>query len=161
MNDAEESSHKEQKEAMTDITEHHPEQEGESHNREDSGVDFFVHRYTIGVDDLLEDVCEVICLDVCGRLYGMVLKPFNGSSRVCPEFLPQIFFSVTRAPEVTNVCSIPLPHLVNARINSLFLGYEPFVDFERARVVMIVNLDMVLVVLNLINLDQIVSQELP
>jgi hypothetical protein len=114
MNDAEESSHKEQKEAMTDITEHHTEQEGESHNREDSGVDFFVHRYTIGVDDLLEDVCEVICLDVCGRLYGMVLKPFNRSCRVCPKFLPQIFFSVTGAPEVTYVCSITLPHLVDA-----------------------------------------------
>lgn len=114
MNDAEESSHKEQKEAMADITEHHTEQEGESYDREDCRVNFLVHRNTIGVDDLLEDVREVIRLNVCGRLYGMVLKSFNGSSRVCPEFLPQIFFSITGAPEVTYVSSIPLPHLVDA-----------------------------------------------
>lgn len=106
---------------MANITKHHTEQEGESHDSEDCGVDFLVHRYTIGVDDLLEDVREIICLNVCGRLNGMVLKPFNGSSRVRPEFLSKIFFSVTGAPEVTNVCSIPLPHLVDARINSLFL----------------------------------------
>lgn len=146
---------------MANISEHHTEQEGECYDREDCRVDFLVHRYTIGVDDFLEDVSEIICLYVCGRLNGMVLKPFNGSSWVCPEFLPKIFFSITGAPEVTNVCSIPLPHLVDARINSLFLGYEPFVDFESARVVMIVNLDLVLVVLNLIDLDQIVSQEFP
>ena len=87
----------------------------------------------------------------------MVLKPFNGSSWVCPEFLPQIIFSFAGAPEVTNVCRIALPHLVDARINSLLLGNEPFVDFEGARVVIIVIMDLVLVVLNLIDLDQIVS----
>ena len=142
---------------MANIAEHHTEQEGESHDGEDCGVYFLVHRYTICVDDLLEDVCEVIRLNVCGWLYRMVLKPFNGGGRVCPKFLSQIIFSVTGAPEVTYVCSISLPHLVNARINSLFLGNEPFVDFEGAWVVMIVILDLVLVVLNLIDLDKIVS----
>jgi hypothetical protein len=87
----------------------------------------------------------------------MVLKPFNGSSRICPEFLPQIILSFAGAPKVTNVCSIPLPHLIDAGIDSLLLGNEPFVDFEGARVVIIVILDLVLVVLNLIDLDQIVS----
>lgn len=157
MNNAEESSDEEQKEPMAYITEHNTEQERESHDRKDSGVDFLVHRYAICIHDLLEDVCEVISLNVSGRLYGMVLKPFNGSSRICPEFLPQIFLSFAGAPEVTNVCSIPLPHLIDARIDSLFLGNEPFVDFEGARVVIIVILHLVLVVLNLIDLDQIVS----
>lgn len=45
---------------MADITEHHTEQEGESHDREDSRVDFLVHRNTVGVDDLLEDISKVI-----------------------------------------------------------------------------------------------------
>ena len=128
MNNAEESSDEEQKEAMANIAEHNTEQERESHDREDCGVDFLVHRYAICVHDLLEDVCEVISLNVSWRLYGMVLKPFNGSSWVCPEFLPQIIFSFAGAPEVTNVCRIALPHLVDARINSLLLGNEPFVD---------------------------------
>lgn len=157
MNNAEESSDEEQKEAMAYVTEHHTEQEGESHDRKDCGVDFLVHRYAICVDDLLEGVGEFISLNVSGRLYGMVLKPFNGCSRVCPKFFPKIIFSFTGAPEITNVCSILLPHLVDARINSLLLGNEPFVDFEGTRVVIIVILDLVLVVLNLIDLDQIVS----
>ena len=146
---------------MANITEHHTEQEGESHDREDSGVDFFVHGNTVGVDNLLEDISKVIRFKVSGRLYGVVLKPFNGSSWICSQFLPQIIFSVTGAPEVTNVGSVPLPHLVDARIDSLLLGNEPFVHFESARVVMIVILDIfVLFVLNLIDLYQIISQEL-
>jgi hypothetical protein len=52
---------------MPDITEHHSKEEREGHDREEAGIDFFVARYTIGVDDLLVCPVEIIKSEGCRR----------------------------------------------------------------------------------------------
>ena len=53
---------------MADITEHHTEEEGEGHDGEHTRVDLPVARHTVGIDDALEGLGELIRLEVGGRL---------------------------------------------------------------------------------------------
>jgi hypothetical protein len=62
---------------MADISKHNTEQEGEGHNCEHSRVDFLVHRDTVGINNLLEDLCKSICFDISWGNDSVVLKSFE------------------------------------------------------------------------------------
>jgi hypothetical protein len=51
---------------MADIAKHDSEEEGEYLNCKDSGVDFLVTGYSVGIDDLLEGGCELVDFEVGG-----------------------------------------------------------------------------------------------
>ena len=51
---------------MTDVTEHHGEEKGESHNCEEPRVDFPVPGYAVGVHNLLKRCGDIIELEVGG-----------------------------------------------------------------------------------------------
>lgn len=59
---------------MSNITKHDTKQEWESYHCENSWVDFLVHGNTISVNDFLEDIRELVCLDVSRWLNGVVLE---------------------------------------------------------------------------------------
>lgn len=60
---------------MTDVAEHDPEEERKDWDGEESRIDFFVSRNTIGVDDLLKGCGEGVHLEVGGRfLMGLWLS---------------------------------------------------------------------------------------
>ncbi len=69
---AKDEAYQEKQEAMAQITEHDTKEEGECDDSEDCRIDFLVHRNTVGVHDLLEDPCEIICLDIGWGLDTMV-----------------------------------------------------------------------------------------
>ena len=62
---------------MTHITKHHSEKERESHNSDRSRIGFLISRNTIRVNDLLEAVQEVSCLEVCRSLDIVVVVSRN------------------------------------------------------------------------------------
>jgi hypothetical protein len=88
---------------VSNITKHYSEQEWESNHGKYCGVNFFVHRDTIGVNDFLEDIRELICLDVSRWFNGVVFESLEISSRVLTKYIPNLVFIFIRGPEVSDV----------------------------------------------------------
>lgn len=63
MDHAQKCSNKEQQETVANVAKHNTEKERESYNRKNCRVYFFMHRYAIGINDFLEDICEIVCFD--------------------------------------------------------------------------------------------------
>jgi len=59
---------------MSNITKHDTEQEWESNNSKDCWVYFLIHWDTIGVNDLLESISELIRFDISRWGNWMILK---------------------------------------------------------------------------------------
>lgn len=81
---------------MTNITEHDTEQERECHNCEQTWVDFFITRHTVGIDDQLEDRLEFVQLEVSRRHQVAHRNDFQSAARqvsVLHAKLLQGFFS--------------------------------------------------------------------
>lgn len=101
---------------MSNITKHDTEQEWESYYGKYSRIDFLVHRDTIGVNDLLESSSELIWLDVCGWCNSVIFKSLKVSSGVVLEYFSDLSLLETGAPEISNVGSLTLSHIVQSVI---------------------------------------------
>jgi hypothetical protein len=58
----------------------------------------------------------------------MVFKSLEVSSRILSKNVSNLILISRWAPEVSNVGSLALSHIVKSVIKSLFLSYKPFVD---------------------------------
>lgn len=97
---------------MTHISVHDTKQKWESNHGKDSRVDFFVHRNTIGINDLLEWHSKLVSLDMSGWLDGVVLVPLEVSCRVLSQHVPDLWLVLVGTPEVSNVSCLSLSHVV-------------------------------------------------
>jgi hypothetical protein len=117
---------------MAYIAKHNTEQKWERDNRKYCRIDFFMHRYTIGIDDLLEDVNEFIRSDKSGWLDFMIFKTLKVSRAELQHVSTDHFLSVLRAPEITYVGALSKSRQIQTAIDGLFFSNEPFVNFEAA-----------------------------
>lgn len=97
---------------MTQITKHYTKQEWERHASKDCWIDFLIHGNTIGVDNFLESPCEFIRLNVSWWLNGMVIEPFEVSSRVLLKYISNFAFFCDWTPEETNIGTSTSLHVV-------------------------------------------------
>lgn len=120
---------------MTQISEHHSEQEGESNLSENCGIDFLVHGDTIGIDDFLEGESKVIDLDIGGWLDGVVGEFLEVSGgEVLEDFLDGLLIFIG-TPEIPDVGSVSCFHQVQLHVQVLFFRHEPLVHFQRTDLV--------------------------
>jgi len=62
---------------VTDVTEHHTEQEWERDYRDWCWVEFFVRRYAVSVNNCLVDTVEFVGVKMGGRAQLFVLNLFD------------------------------------------------------------------------------------
>ena len=117
---------------MAQITKHHSKEEWEGNNCKNSRVDFFMHRNSICVDDLLENFSKFIRFDIGGRLYAVIFGPLKICRSKYRQALSDLLLLLTWTPEIAYVGSFILPHQIKAVIDCSFFGYKPFVDLEAA-----------------------------
>ena len=68
---------------MSNISKHNAKQEGESNDGENCRVCLLEHGHTVGVDDLLKDTSELICLNIGGLSDCVIFKSANlGSAEI-------------------------------------------------------------------------------
>jgi hypothetical protein len=60
----------------------------------------------------------------------MVFESLEVSSRILSEDVSNLVLISRWAPEVSNVGSLTLSHIVKSMIKGLFLSYKPFVDLQ-------------------------------
>jgi len=87
----------------------------------------------------------------------VILESFEVSSRILTKDISNFVFFSVRAPEVSNVCSLSLSHIVKSMVKSFFLCYKPLIHFERTNFLMSMELLLVFTLANLVNLIQISS----
>lgn len=113
---------------MAQITEHDTKEEGECDDREYCRIDFLVHWNTVGVHDLLEDPCELICLDVSRGLDTMVFIALEVCGGETSQGTSDCILLQRRAPKISDIGRFTLAHVVQSSIDSLLLNNEPSVD---------------------------------
>lgn len=116
---------------MAYVSKHHTEEERECDYGEHCWVDLLIHRYTIGIDYLLEGSCELIELDVGRRFDGVILISLD----ICCSKVPQLAFDPilisSWAPEVPYVSSIPMFHLVQRVVDRFLLCHKPLIHLKK------------------------------
>ena len=126
---------------VTEITEHDSEEEGESDNDGDSGVDFLVGSSTVGVDNGLESLGELVGLEVGRRsLVGPDLVDNGRDRKTSPvidilQSRPDEWQVVGRTPTLGNQspASPVVREKVESVINSLLLANENHPGRKRLR----------------------------
>lgn len=82
----------------------------------------------------------------------MILKSLEVSCGVSLKCSSYDLLLLSWAPEVPDVCSFTLLHVVNSRIDCFFLCDEPFVDLERTDLVIL----RVSIIVDLVDLYKVV-----
>ena len=126
---------------MTKVTEHDGKQEGESNNNRDGRVDFLVGSSTVGVDDCLESLGELVGLEVRRRgLVGPDLVDNGRNRKTSPivdilQSRPDEWQVVGRTPTLSNQrpASPVVREEVESVIDSLLLANENHPGRKRLR----------------------------
>jgi hypothetical protein len=73
MQQAHHNSHKQQNKSMPNISKHNTEEEGEGDTGETGWIHFLVIWHTIGINNLLENGCELICFEHSRRFHSVLV----------------------------------------------------------------------------------------
>lgn len=127
---------------MSHISEHHTKQEGKGNACEHARVHFFVVGNTIGVDDLLEDISELIHSEQTWRLDSMTN---NWTESWFFQVFVLFFHLVDGVPHVVKVSSrdprepkqnfVFFFQFVERSVESFFFVQEKFEKLEQRNVV--------------------------